>query len=165
MSGLLRNVIAFFVGLFGYGTKAVDDVTVITFWVTPFDSGIRVLKSDKCLQFAETAQVDYLLMVGKFFTLLRSGASFVNVAQLAKFSRPIAVFSRVRVETRLIYADGKCAYFAHSIQAKGEQAAEVLVKMKFKKGSITVPPVSFLPISFTAVPAKVLSWQPALETR
>lgn len=60
MSGLLRNLIAFVIGLFAYGSKAVEDVTGVKFLVTPFDGGVRVgaLKSDKYLQLAETAQVD-----------------------------------------------------------------------------------------------------------
>ena len=165
MSGLLRNIIAFFVGLVAYGSKAVEDVTEVKFWVTPFDSGIRVLKSDKYLQFAEAAQVDYLLKTGKFFMILRCGASFVNVAQLVKFTRPISTFGRVRVETQLIYADDKCAYFSHTMHARRGQAAEVLVKMKFKKGRVTVAPFSFLPVSFTAVPAKVQGLKPALAAR
>jgi hypothetical protein len=163
MSGLLRNIIAFVAGLFAYGSRAAAEVTVAHFWVTPFDTGINLLKSDKYLQLAETAQVDYLLQVGKLFAVLRSGASFVNVAQLVKFSRPVTLFSRVRVETRLIYADTKCAYFSHIVHARGSQAAEVLVKMKFKKDGITLPPCVFLSYSFTAVPKKVSSWEPALE--
>ena len=159
---MLRNIIAFLIGLAAYGSKAVEGVTEVKFWVTPFDSGIRVLKSDKYLQFAETAQVDYLLKAGKFFTILRGGASFVNVAQLVKFTRPVSVFSRVRVETQLIYADDKCAYFSHTMHARGGQAAEVLVKMKFKRGRITVAPFSFLPVSFATVPAKVQGLEPAL---
>lgn len=165
MSGLLRNIMAFFAGLVAYKSKTVGDVTEVKFWVTPFDSGLRVLKSDKCLQFAETAQVDYLLKVGKFFTILHDGASFVNVAQLVKFLKPIPVFARVRVETQLIYADDKSAYFSHTMHSGGCQAAEVLVKMKFKKGGITVAPFAFLPVSFTSVPAKVQGLEPALAAR
>lgn len=165
MSGLLRNIIAFLIGLFAYGSKAVEDVTQIKFLVTPFDAGIKVLKSDKYLQFAETAQVDYLLKTGKLFSILRSGASFVNVAQLVKFTRPVSIFSRVQVETQLIYADDRCAYFSHAMHTQSGPAAEVLIKMKFKKGRVTVPPLTFLPLGFVAVPAKVQSLEPALVAR
>jgi len=163
VSGLLRNILAFFIGLFSYGSKAAGDVVVTTFWVTPFDSGIKVLKSDKYLQFAETAQLDYLLKVGTFFSVLRSGAGFVNVAQLLKFSRPVPLFSRVRVETQLLYADEKCAYFSHALQVQGTRAAEVLVKMKFKKGAITLAPATFLGFHFVEIPAKVREWEPVLQ--
>jgi len=58
VSGLPRNLIVFVIGLFAYGSKAVEDVTGVKFLVTPFGGGVRVLKSDKYLQLAETAQVD-----------------------------------------------------------------------------------------------------------
>jgi acyl-CoA thioesterase FadM len=163
VSGLLRNIIALIVGMFGYASKAAEEVTVTSFWVTPLDGGLRVLKSDKYLQFAETAQIDYLMKVGMLYTLLRSGISFVNVAQLVKFSRPVSIFSRVRVETRLIYADEKCAYFSHAVHAAGSKAAEVLVKMKFKKGRMTVAPSTFFSTRFANVPVEVRNWEPVLE--
>ena len=163
MSGLLRNIIAFLVGMLAYASKTADEVTVTRFWVTPFDGGLRVLKSDKYLQLAESAQIDYLMQIGMFFPLLRSGTSFVNVAQLVKFTRPVSIFSRVRVETRLIYADEKCAYFSHAMHAGDSKAAEVLVKMKFKKGRLTVAPSTFLSTAFAAMPVEVRNWEPALE--
>jgi acyl-CoA thioesterase FadM len=163
MSGLLRNLIAFFLGLRVYASRAATDTVETHFWVTPFDSGVRVLKSDKYLQYAETAQLDYLLKVGRFFAVLRGGAGFVNLAQQVRFLRSIALFSRVSVETRLLYADDKCAYFQHALYARGDLAAEVLVKMKFKKAGRTVAPATFLTFSFDAMPDSVRSWETALQ--
>src|SRR6218665_3943122 len=163
MSGLLRNLIALLVGLCRHASKAPGDTVHCHFWVSPLDAGIKRLKSDKYLQYAETAQLDYLLQIGRFFSVLRSGASFVNVAQQLKFLRPVPMFSRVRVETRLLYADAKCAYFAHHIHAQGALAAEVLVKMKFKKGRATVAPSRFLEGAFGDVPAEVQRWENALR--
>ena len=149
--------------MFAHASKSSDEATVARFWITPFDGGLRVLKSDKYLQLAETAQIDYLLKVGKLFSIVRSGTSFVNVAQLVKFSRPVPIFSRVRVETRLIYSDEKCAYFSHALHTAGGKAAQVLVKMKFKKGRMTLAPSTFLAASFAAMPVEVRNWEPALE--
>jgi acyl-CoA thioesterase FadM len=164
VSGLLRNLIAFFLGLFSQGSKAAHDVATMWFWVTPFDCGLQLLKSDKVLQFAETAQMDYLLKVGKFFSLVRGGVSFVNLAQVVTFTRPVAMFSRVRVETRLIYADEKCGYFLHTLHAGGSEAAQVVVKMKFKKGRITVPPLSVLSANFSGMPAKLQALEAGLAS-
>jgi hypothetical protein len=50
MSGILRNVIAVILGLFAYGRRKPCNVTVRKFLVTPFDSGLLLLKSDKYLQ-------------------------------------------------------------------------------------------------------------------
>lgn len=159
---MLRNILAFLLGLLAYGSKVANEVITSHFWVTPFDSGIKVLKSDKYLQYAEAAQVDYLLKVGVFFTVVRNGSNFVNVALQLRFSRPIPLFSRVRVDTQLLYADAKCAYFIHAFHARGQQATEVLVKMKFKKGGLTVAPAVFLPVAFAEMPKKVRDWEQAL---
>ena len=164
VSGLLRNLIAFLIGLFFYGRKAVQDVTEVRFLITPLDTGLRRLKSDKYLQLAETAQVDYLLQTGRFFSVLHARASFVNVAQLVRFVRPVPVFSRVRVATRLLHADDKCAYFCHTLHSQGHVAAEVLVKMKFKQGRMTVPPRIFLPADFNVAPAEVRALDAALSS-
>ena len=164
MSGLLRNFITFLLGLSAYGSKAIGEVTKLSLWVTPFDSGIRVLKSDKYFQLAEAAQIDYLIKVGKFFKIVQSGASFENVTQIVKFDKPVSIFSRVRIETQLIYADEKCAYFAHVMYSRHGQVAEVLVKMKFKTGRITVAPNLLLPMSFSEVPEKDLGLESALAT-
>lgn len=131
--------------------------------MTPFDGRLRVLKSDKYLQLVEAAQIDYLVKVGILLSLIRSGTSFVNVAQLVKFSRPVPIFSRVRVETRMIDADARCAYFSHGMYLAGSKAAEVLVKMKFKQGRMTVAPSTFLLTDFTEMPVQVRKWEHALE--
>ncbi|GLK89371.1 acyl-CoA thioesterase [Pseudomonas turukhanskensis] len=163
MSGLLRNLLALLIGLLHHNRKNADSTVTTTFWVTPLDAGLKVLKSDKYLQYAETAQLDYLLHIGQFFPVLRSGASFVNVALQVQFFRPVPLFSRVTVETRLLYTTDKCAYFAHRLFAKGTLAAEVLVKMKFKRGRATVAPAAFLAVSFAQVPEQVQRWEAALQ--
>ncbi len=163
MSGLLRNAIAFVLALFARETRSPGDVITSTFLVTPFDTGLRVLKSDRYLQLAETAQVDYLLRVGRFFPLLRQGIAFVNLAQQVTFAQPVRVFSRVRVETHLLYTDARCAWFSHRLTVRGTAAAEVLVKMKFKQGRRTVPPAEILPVRFDGVPAQVQRWSAALD--
>ena len=64
---------------------------------------------------------------------------------------------------RYIFADDECAYFSHTMYTRHGQAAEVLVKMKFKQGSITVPPSAFLPHGFEVMPEKVSRWESVLQ--
>ncbi|MFM7332433.1 MAG: thioesterase family protein [Brachymonas sp.] len=155
MAGLLRNFIALIIGLFSYRRYRADQTTTMSLWATPWDVGWRVVKSDKYLQFAETAQIDYLLKTGVFFSLLSQGIGFVNLAQTVKFFKPVAVFSRMNVSTQLFYADEKSAYFLHQVFASKELAAEVLVKMKFKQGRMTVAPSNILPVTFANQPARI----------
>lgn len=133
------------------------------FRVTPLDSGTRVLKSDKYFRLAEAAQLDFLVRTRLLGKLLRGGVHFINASQLAKFARPIGVFERVRVETAIIYADAKCAYFSHAMFVGSQQHGEVLVKMKFKKGAITCPPSEIIDTRFGSKPAHVEIWDQALE--
>lgn len=163
MAGLLRNIVAFLIGLIFYGRRQPGDTTTARFLVTPFDVGMKVLKSDKFLQLVEPAQMDYLLQVGRLFPILRSGARFVNIGQTVRFFKPIPVFSVVRIDTRVAYADDRCAFIASTLHVKGERAAEVLVKMKFKKKGRTVSARSLLKVQFDAAPPQVLKWDAALE--
>ena len=140
MSGLFRNFLTMLFALWRYNTVLPQARTSAWFFITPFDTGITTLKSDKYLQLAESAQVDYMVQTGLIKKTLASGYSFVNAAQMVKFIKPIRLFRRVRVETQVVCADDKCAWFRHSFYAGETRHAEVLVKMKFKNGAVTVAP-------------------------
>jgi acyl-CoA thioesterase FadM len=163
VAGLFRNLLTLLRALFAARTTDPGARVVAWFWVTPLDAGIRVLKSDRYLQFAEAAQLDYLVRSRLMPALLRRRLSFVNASQLVKFSRPIAMFTRVRVETAIIFADDKFAWFSHAMFVGAEPHAEVLVKMKFKKGSLTVRPGELIAQRFDAKPPQLEAWDRALE--
>jgi acyl-CoA thioesterase FadM len=163
LSGLLRNLLTLLQAFLAREVVTAQSRVIAHFRVTPFDCGISTLKSDKYLQFAEAAQVDYLIRTRLFHKLRHDGLRFVNASQLVKFSRPVGMFQRVRIETAIIFADNKCAYFSHDFFLGDHKHAEVLVKMKFKKGSITVPPGELIDHVFTAKPACVDTWDLALE--
>ena len=140
MSGLIRNFFTLVAALWRYNTASPQSRTTASFFITPFDTGIATLKSDKYLQLAESAQVDYLIQTGLVKQMLGSRYSFVNAAQLVKFIKPVRLFNRVRVETQVVYADDKCAWFSHGFFVGETRHAEVTVKMKFKNGPVTVAP-------------------------
>ena len=144
MSGLFRNFLTILFALWRYNTVLPQARTSAWFFTTPFDTGITTLKSDKYLQLAESAQVDYMVQTGLIKKTLASGYSFVNAAQMVKFIKPIRLFRRVRVETQVVCADDKCAWFCHSFYVGETRHAEVLVKMKFKNGAVTVAPCLLL---------------------
>jgi acyl-CoA thioesterase FadM len=164
MAGLLRNLIALLLALFAPRTTHARPVTTCHFWVTPWDTGFRILKSDRYLQLAEAAQADYLVKTRLLMTLVRGKVQFVNLAQLVRFSRPLPMFSRVRVESTVVYADAKCAWFSHSFWRGGERHADVLVKMKFKQGRLTLPPARFVDGAGGDKPAYLADWDRALGT-
>lgn len=163
MSGLLRNLITMIAAYFSRKRFSVSSTVTCHFRITPFDCGTSVLKSDKYFQLAESAQLDYLIKTGLFKRLRSEGLSFVNASQLIKFMKPVGMFKRVRVETKIYYADEKFAYFSHSIFIQDHQCSDVLVKMKFKKGSLTIPPSVLIGQSQHNTPRHLNAWNQALE--
>ncbi len=162
MAGLLRNLLTLLLALPRYRSAAPLDKVTSWFRVTPFDTGILTLKSDRYLQLAESAQLDFMVKTGLIAQTLRNGWQFINAAQLVRFGRPIRLFHRVQVETRILYADGKCAYFTHAFLVAGVLHADVLVKMKFKKGSLTIAPAALLGQFPGEKPGQLQRWDDTL---
>lgn len=167
MAGLLRNLLVILRALFSYRSATPLSATRVDFWVTPLDTGITTLKSDRYFQMAESAQVDYVIRTGLIRDMLAGGYSFVNLSQWSRFLKPVRLFSRITVVTRVLYADDKCAWFHHSFQAGQAIHAEVFVKMKFKKGPVTVAPAQLLgalDLFAGAKPAALQQWDEALAS-
>ncbi|MFZ6778074.1 thioesterase family protein [Undibacterium sp. Ji83W] len=167
MSGLIRNFLTVVQALLAYclvrKRVTTGDRVSSHFWITPWDTGIKALKSDKYFQLAESAQLDFVIKTGMLRPMLGSGTAFVNVSQLVSFMKPVHIFQRVRVDTRILYADDKCAYFSHEIYAHDALHAEVLVKMKFKRGRLTVNPFELLNLRFEEQAAHLRAWDQALQ--
>lgn len=163
MSGLIRNLLSFFIGWLGSGSTKHNETTLRRFFITPFDCGIRSLKSDQYFALAESAQVDFLLKTGLFFELIKSKVHFVNLAQMAQFSKPVPVLSLLQVQTQVIACDDKCAYFSHAFSLSGVHVAQVFVKMKFKQAGLTIPAKQFFPQCSQTLPSQLTAWNSALK--
>jgi acyl-CoA thioesterase FadM len=162
MSGLLRNLNAVLRAVCHPAVVAAAPSTTAWFRVMPWDTGLLVLKSDTYLQLAESAQLDYLVKTRLLMPLLRKRIRFVNMAQMVRFLRPIRLLQKVRVETSITHADDRCAYFCHALFVGSVQHAEVLVKMKFKNGSKTVPPHTLISVPPGSKPHRLVAWDQAL---
>ena len=164
MSGLVRNLWVILRALLYFRTAQPLSQTRAHFFVTPFDTGLVTLKSDKYLQLVEAAQFDYLIKTALIGEMLAKRYSFVNAAQSVWFVKPIRLFDRVRVESQLAYLDEKCGYFCHRLIVGQVLHAEVFVKMKFKRGSVTVAPEQLLGAFNRAKPMFLQRWDEALAT-
>ena len=160
--GLLRNLLTLLSALWHYRSVSAQSRTLVHFRVTPLDTGIATLKSDRYLQMAESAQLDYVIRTGLVRVMLRQGYSFVNASQLVRFTRPVRLFKRVAVSSQVIHADDKCAYFQHLFTVGNVLHAEVAVKMKFKKGRLTIAPAGLLGHFAGPKPAFLQHWDDTL---
>lgn len=162
MSGFLRNLLTALWALLFWRSATPQGHTVAHFHVTPFDTGLFTLKSDQFFQFAESAQVDFMIKTALMGRLLADRVSFVNAAQMVRFAKPVRLFSRVRVESYVAYADGRCAWFVHAFSVRGMPCAQVMVKMKFKNGPVTVPTDQVLGVFNGPRPTWVAQWDDTL---
>lgn len=137
MSGFWRNLLTLLAALFKRNPAILQTGCDCTFWVTPFDVGIRTLKSDKYLQLAEAAQIDFGVRSGLLQRMRAARCAMVNVEQQVQFMKPIALFSRVKIRTSIDSADAKFVNFLHLYSVKGHHCATVTVKAKFKSGRMT----------------------------
>lgn len=163
MAGLLRNLLTLLKVLLRPGRVAAGDAVFLRFLVTPLDTGIATFKSDRYLQLAECAQLDWLIRTGTLGKVLRQRCSFVNASQLVTFEKPLRLFQRATIETRVLHEDGRYAWFSHVFTTGGARHAEVLVKMKFKQGRLTVAPSTFVPPASGPMPAALRHWDETLN--
>ena len=137
MSGLLRNLLTLFLAFFRRNSAILREGCICTFWVTPFDVGIRTLKSDKYLQLIEAAQLDFGVRSGLVSRMRRLHCAMVNVEQHVLFSKPIKLLDKVCIHTKIASADTKFVHFSHTVYVRSQQCATITVKAKFKTGRIT----------------------------
>ena len=137
MSGLWRNLLTLLVAIFKRDSGVLQSGCSCTFWVTPFDVGISILKSDRYLQLAESAQLDFAVRSGLLGRMWRSRCAMVNSEQQIQFTQPIKLFDKVCVKTTIVFADPKFVHFQHVYTVRGLTCASVAVKAKFKSGRIT----------------------------
>lgn len=137
MSGFWRNFLTLLIALFKRDSAILRTGCSCVFWVTPFDVGIRTLKSDKYLQLAESAQLDFGVRSGLLKRMRKAGCAMVNVEQQVQFHKPIHLFDNVCVKTNIVFADAKFVHFQHTYFVKGQACATVFVKAKFKEGRMT----------------------------
>ena len=161
-AGLPRNVATVLTALIRRDSAVPRSCVRTWFRITPLDTGISKLKSDRYLQLAESAQLDFLIRKGLMGTMLKRRYAFVNGAQLIRFTRAIPVLARVAVDTRVLWADAKWAWFSHALSVGEVPCAEVIVKMKFKRGTLTVAPAELLGDFGDTQPEALRHWDAAL---
>lgn len=156
MSGFWRNLLTMLMALLKRDSAILQTGCSCNFWVTPFDVGVRTLKSDKYLQFAEAAQLDFGVRSGLLGRMRQAHCAMVNVEQRIQFTQPIKLFDKVCVQTTIVFADAKFVHFQHLFTVRGQQCASVLVKAKFKAGRITQSALDLTGLFFTTKPQATL---------
>ena len=139
MSGFWRNLLTVFFAIFKKDALILSAGCTCQFLVTPFDVGLKTLKSDKYFQLAESAQIDFGIRSGFLKRMRHAKCAMVNVSQEIQFSKPIKLFDMVQVRTHIVATDQQFIHFEHTYWVREQLCSTVKIKAKLKAGRMTVP--------------------------
>lgn len=137
------------------GRNPPDAAVSCRFRVMPWDVGVATFKSDRYFTVADAAQFDFAIRAGLLRHALREGVRWINLAQACHFERPLRLFQPFDVITTVACVDERHGYFSHRFETPGHLHAEVLVKVKFKQGRLTLAPQRYFPKAPTSRSAAI----------
>ncbi len=115
------------------------DTASLTFrvWITDID--VSVMNHAAILTVMETGRTDFMVRTGFLRLAMKNKWYFPSQAISAQFYRPLKVFQKATLYTRLSFVDDKWIYTEQKIMRQEKEIASCLVKSTIKKGRNTVP--------------------------
>lgn len=123
-----------------FKTKLVGTETVCkTFrvWITDID--VSIMNHAALLTVMETGRLDLMVRSNFFKIASKNKWYFPSQAISIQFYRPLKVFQKAEIHSKISYVDDKWIYVEQKIQRKGKVIAACLVKNTIKKGRTTIP--------------------------
>lgn len=106
-------------------------------WITDID--VSVMNHAAIMTVLETGRLD-LMVRSKFLKVASKNKWFFpSQAISVQFYRPLKLFQKAQIYTRISYVDDKWIYVEQKIERKGKVIATCLVKNTIKKGRETIP--------------------------
>ena len=129
----LRLILAFVSAKFSKKIS-VDDTSVISFrvWITDID--VSIMNHAAILTVMEAGRIDFMVRSGFFKLARKKKWYFVSAAVNARFIRPLKVFQKAYVITKLFHVDDTWIYMEQKIVRSEKDIAVCIVKSKVKKG-------------------------------
>jgi acyl-CoA thioesterase FadM len=116
----------------------VYDASILSFrvWVTDVDASI--MNHAAMMTVMEAGRIDLMVRVGFFKVARKEKWYFPTSAIDVQFFRPLKIFERARLTTRVIHVTHTAIYIAQKITREGKEIAGCLVKATVKKGRETL---------------------------
>lgn len=106
-------------------------------WISDID--VSVMNHAAIMTVLETGRID-LMVRSNFFKVASKNKWFIpSQAMSVQFYKPLKVFQKAQVHTKISYVDEKWVYVEQKIERKGKVVAACLVKSTIKKGRETIP--------------------------
>ena len=87
----------------------------------------------------ETGRIDLMVRSNFFKVAIKNKWFFPSQAISIQFYRPLKMFQKADIHTRISYVDEKWIYVEQKIERKGKIVAACIVKNTIKKGRETIP--------------------------
>ena len=119
---------------------SITEESVIAFrvWITDIDAS--VMNHAAMMTVMETGRIDFMVRSG-FFKLARKKKWFFPSRSISvQFIRPLKIFQKANLITRIFYIDEKWIYIEQKINRNEKDIAICVVKSTIKKGKETISP-------------------------
>ena len=113
---------------------AVNERTSLSFrvWITDID--VSIMNHAAILTVMEAGRIDFMVRSGFFKLARKKKWYFVSAAVNAQFIRPLKLFQKASVITKIFHADDTWIYIEQRIIRGGREVAVCIVKSKVKTG-------------------------------
>ncbi|HEX6180542.1 MAG TPA: acyl-CoA thioesterase [Chitinophagaceae bacterium] len=116
----------------------VTDSSVITFRVWLTDIDISIMNHAALLTVMEMGRVDFMVRSGFLALAKKKKWYFPSAAISAQFVRPLKLFQKASVITRVFHVDERWIYIEQKVVRNAKEMAVCIVKSKVKKGRETI---------------------------
>ena len=124
-------------------------------WITDID--VSVMNHAAIMTVFEMGRADYMVRTNFFKIATQNKWFFPNQAISAQFYRPLKMFQKAKVYTKMSFVDDTYFYIEQKIMRNGKPVASCFANGLAKKGRETVPTaeiIKALKIDFKDVPAE-----------
>ena len=116
----------------------ITDESKIDFTVWPTDIDVSIMNHAAIMTVMEMGRIDFIVRSG-FFKLAREKKWYFPSASVsAQFIRPLKIFQKATVRTRVFHMNDKWIYIEQKVERAGKVMAICLVKATVKKGRESV---------------------------
>jgi acyl-CoA thioesterase FadM len=134
----IKLALALFNAKFRHKIRATETTRVdFLVWITDID--VTVMNHAAMMTVFEMGRIDYMVRTGFFRIATQNKWYFPNQAITVQFYRPLKMFQKAEVYTRMSYVDDKLFYIEQKIMRNGKPIAACFANGMAKNGRETVP--------------------------
>tara|TARA_R110000868_G_scaffold5985_1_gene34728 strand:- start:604 stop:1140 length:537 start_codon:yes stop_codon:yes gene_type:complete len=133
----IRLLLAMISAKFKGKIKSTDTISLsFRVWITDID--VSVMNHASILTVMEAGRIDAMVRANFFNVASKNKWFFPSQAISVQYYKPLKIFQKAKLYTRISYADEKWIYTEQKIVRKGKIIAACLAKSTIKKGRETV---------------------------